>query len=89
MHKGIPQVTKNASKVRKSGTRWAHFGTSELTFEAGWAIFGLPWRITFKHLLCGFVQYSSFSVQFAVFFCVFHKFSWKMHKCSRKPYKNA
>ena len=48
MHKGTPQVAKNASKVRKSGRRWAHFGPFGLTFEAGWAIFGLPWHI-FAH----------------------------------------
>ncbi len=35
------QVAKSASKVSKSGTRWAHFGSSMLTFEAGWAILGL------------------------------------------------
>ncbi len=41
MRKGMPQVAKNASKLDKSGPRWAHFGPSWLTFEAGCAIFGL------------------------------------------------
>ena len=48
MHKGMPQVAKNASKVHKSGPRWAHFDPSRITFEADWAVFGLPWRI-FAH----------------------------------------
>ncbi len=48
MRKGMHQVAKSASKVGKSGFRWAHFGQSRLTFEASWAIFGFPWRI-FAH----------------------------------------
>ncbi len=48
MRKGMLQVARSASKVGKSGSRWAHFGPSGLTFDAGWAIFGLPWRI-FTH----------------------------------------
>ncbi len=52
--------TKSASKVCKSGSRWAHFGPSGLTFDAGWAIFGIPWRIllTFNDFFSGYVQYS-------------------------------
>ncbi len=44
MRKGTPQLVKSASKVGKSGSKWAHFGPSRLTFDAGWTIFGLPWR---------------------------------------------
>ncbi len=49
MRKGMPQVAKSASKVDKGGTSWAHFGPSRLTFDAGWVIFGLPWRV-FAHV---------------------------------------
>ncbi len=51
---------QSASKVGISGSRWARFGPSGLTFDAGWAIFGLPWRIFvhFNDFLCAFVQYS-------------------------------
>ncbi len=50
MHKGTPQVAKNATKVRKGGPRWAHFHPSGLTFEASLAIFGVP--CTFYVLSC-------------------------------------
>ncbi len=45
MRKGMPQVAKSSSKWLKNGTRWAHFGTAGLTFEASCAIFGVPQRL--------------------------------------------
>ncbi len=48
MRKGTHQVAKSASKVGKSDSRWVHFAPPGLTFDAGWAIFGPPWRI-FAH----------------------------------------
>ncbi len=59
MHKGTPQVAKSASKVGKRGSKWAQFHPFGLTFDADFAIFGLPWRIlpTIKRLFSVFVQY--------------------------------
>ncbi len=42
MRKGLHQVAKSASKVRKSATSGPIFGPSVLTFEAVGAIFRLP-----------------------------------------------
>ncbi len=38
----MPQVAKSASKVAKKGPKCAQFGPAGLTFEASWAIFGVP-----------------------------------------------
>ncbi len=91
MRKATPQVAKRAAKVGKTGSRWANFGPSGLTFDAGWAIFGLPGAFlhTFKDFFCVFEQYSRSLRQFARFFRDFHYFSEKMYHCSRKPHKNA
>ncbi len=60
------QVAKSASKVGKSGSRWAHLAPSGLTFDAGWAMFGLH-SYTFAqfYFFCVFVQYSYFLTLFA------------------------
>ncbi len=63
MRKGLPQVTKRASKVAKKGTRWTHFGPGGLTFEASRAVYGVPWRL-FAHF---FALFLAFCVNFLIF----------------------
>ncbi len=61
------QVAESASKVGKSGPRWAHFGhLSSLLTPAGPFLASLgALLLTFKEVFCVFVQYSQFVLQFA------------------------